>query len=710
MLTVAGITRFSLDHPSLGLIRIPQPANLPQGSVSNVRQITEDDNGNLWMATGNGFVQWRKRDGEWMHHAAMGGSSTQLAHPSIRGIAYNGRHVILGPTNFGAWIYDPRSGRYRRPSYAHDSVRIYSERDFFDDITPLRRRDFLLLGRDALYLLDGKTYRLSILDIPASRVNTNRAFERPDGLIWIVTMKGLHLVDSGFRHLANRLPDGADPSLCTGFLREDGSLLFPSAEGLHVAHWDGKAIRTEKMSGLFEGSFLNSVCEDSSGNIWASSEKGIYRYDPSSRELHLLDYSDNIQGYGFNGNGPFRSSEGILFWSGQHGINYLRPERFVPVANPLHVYIQNIRIGNGDSLLAGIRESTVLPYENRSIEVEILAPYFNNPDKVKYRYRISGLDDDWKNIGNNNRLRLTSIPPGDYLLQVQGTLDNVHWADAELPFSFTIAAPYWQRPWFFATSGLLLALATWLWIRIRGRRLARRQLVEREKLDYRQRIADAEMQALRAQMNPHFIFNSLNSINRYIVKSDQATASLYLTRFAKLIRLILDNSNNRTVSLQQELEALRLYIDMESIRFERQFTWEISVNQGIQPDQVQVPPLIIQPYVENAIWHGLLHKEGEGHLRVHVSRASPSTLQVLIVDNGVGRAAARELRSKSASLGKSLGMRLTEERLRLLNRQLGPQATVEVEDLQDAAGKPLGTKVRLLVPVDFPEEHEKAMP
>ncbi len=128
------------------------------------------------------------------------------------------------------------------------------------------------------------------------------------------------------------------------------------------------------------------------------------------------------------------------------------------------------------------------------------------------------------------------------------------------------------------------------------------------------------MQALRAQMNPHFIFNSLNSINRYIVKSDQATASLYLTRFAKLIRLILDNSNNKFITLSNELQALSLYMEMESIRFEKKFSYTIECDDNINTESIFVPPLIIQPYVENAIWHGLLHKETAGHLYVRISR------------------------------------------------------------------------------------------
>jgi LytS/YehU family sensor histidine kinase len=216
----------------------------------------------------------------------------------------------------------------------------------------------------------------------------------------------------------------------------------------------------------------------------------------------------------------------------------------------------------------------------------------------------------------------------------------------------------------------------------------------------KQQMADIEMQALRAQMNPHFIFNCLNSINRYIVKSDQATASLYLTRFAKLIRLILDNSNSKTVTLTNELEALRLYIEMESIRFEKQFTYNISLGDHVMPDHLYVPPLIIQPFVENAIWHGLLHKEGEGHLDIRIQLNGDQHLECTVEDNGVGRAKAKELKSKSASNTKSLGMKLTESRLALLNKQANWNAVVEVLDLVDARGEAAGTRVTIKIPMD----------
>ncbi len=234
---------------------------------------------------------------------------------------------------------------------------------------------------------------------------------------------------------------------------------------------------------------------------------------------------------------------------------------------------------------------------------------------------------------------------------------------------------------------------------IRARTEVEKKQTEMMLAETKNKMAEAEMQALRAQMNPHFIFNCLNSINRYIVKSDQATASLYLTRFAKLIRLILDNSHSKNVVLSNELEALRLYIEMESLRFDSKFSYEITVDKDVPVDSIEVPPLIIQPYIENAIWHGLLHKTDPGSLQIHLNLLSPSMLQCIIQDNGVGREKAAELKSKTATRKKSLGMELTENRLLLLNQYASVHSSVEIEDLKNGEGEASGTRVILKIPI-----------
>lgn len=234
---------------------------------------------------------------------------------------------------------------------------------------------------------------------------------------------------------------------------------------------------------------------------------------------------------------------------------------------------------------------------------------------------------------------------------------------------------------------------------VRARAEEEKQRAQTILTSTQQKMADVEMQALRAQMNPHFIFNCLNSINRYILKSDEATASLYLTRFAKLMRLILDNSSSKNVLLSNELEALKLYIEMEALRFDKKFSHELIIDRNVNADSIELPSLMIQPYVENAIWHGLLHKDGGGQLIINVKMTDKGMLQCIIEDNGVGREKAKELKSKSATSRKSFGMQLTQSRLALLNRHAELNASISIIDLEDINKQPAGTKVILLIPV-----------
>jgi LytS/YehU family sensor histidine kinase len=219
-----------------------------------------------------------------------------------------------------------------------------------------------------------------------------------------------------------------------------------------------------------------------------------------------------------------------------------------------------------------------------------------------------------------------------------------------------------------------------------------------ERAAYQNKMAELEMQALRAQMNPHFIFNSLNSINRFILKNQSEAASDYLTKFSRLIRLILLNSQSQAVPLENELEALKLYLEMEESRFEGRFHFQINTDTDLEIEDLEVPPLIIQPYVENAIWHGLMHKEGQGHLSIELHREN-GTLLCQITDDGIGRKRAAELKSKSASKGKSLGMQITSHRLALINSLHEKETTVQIIDLVDPAGEALGTRVVLKIPV-----------
>ena len=214
---------------------------------------------------------------------------------------------------------------------------------------------------------------------------------------------------------------------------------------------------------------------------------------------------------------------------------------------------------------------------------------------------------------------------------------------------------------------------------------------------FKRQLSELEMKALRAQMNPHFIFNCMNSINRMILSGEGDSASRYLTKFAKLIRLMLENSENPTVSLEDELSMLKAYIQLEALRFKGKISYQISVDEAIDQESTYLPSMVLQPFIENAIWHGLMHKEGEGmiHIMIHEEE---NILKCTIEDNGVGREKALALKEKAVLKGKSMGLKITEERLKLLSKE-GLQQLIRITDLKDTLDRSIGTRVDVAIPI-----------
>lgn len=203
-----------------------------------------------------------------------------------------------------------------------------------------------------------------------------------------------------------------------------------------------------------------------------------------------------------------------------------------------------------------------------------------------------------------------------------------------------------------------------------------------------------EMVALRTQMNPHFIFNSLNSIKHYVIRNDTKQAVAYLNKFARLIRLILENSKENLIPLDEELVALEHYMTLERIRFDGKF--EFSIDNQLENRNIEAPPLVLQPYVENAIWHGIMPLSGTGKIRVSVKQEADQ-IHIEIEDNGIGREAARKLKSKGDTHKQSMGLTLSRDRLRLLDLVRGQATQVEIEDLYHANGTAKGTLVRIQI-------------
>ncbi len=220
-----------------------------------------------------------------------------------------------------------------------------------------------------------------------------------------------------------------------------------------------------------------------------------------------------------------------------------------------------------------------------------------------------------------------------------------------------------------------------------------------DKIHLEQQSTLSELKALRAQMNPHFIFNCLNSIKSYTLNHDMEGANYYLTKFSKLIRQVLDNSRNEKIVLKNELETLSLYLEMEKMRVGDKFDYDIVIAEEVEQEFIEVPPMLIQPYVENAIWHGLMHKEGGGKVSIDVQQKDDNHLLINIKDNGIGREKANELKSRTGTTQKSFGMKINAERLDIIKQLYNLEAKITIEDLKNADQSSAGTQVSLEIPI-----------
>jgi tetratricopeptide (TPR) repeat protein len=228
----------------------------------------------------------------------------------------------------------------------------------------------------------------------------------------------------------------------------------------------------------------------------------------------------------------------------------------------------------------------------------------------------------------------------------------------------------------------------------------KRMLAEKElqlqKVENERRITDLEMLALRSQMNPHFIFNCLNSINRFVLRNDTEAASGYLTKFSKLMRMVLENSKQTLIPLEEEVKCLELYIQMEQFRCKNSFRYYIKYHDGVNISEAMIPPLLLQPFVENAIWHGVNPKDSDGEVGIEFLQREEA-LYCIVKDNGIGRKKASELKSQLAANHKSMGLQITKERLAVMGINHSKESPVEIEDLYDENGLAVGTQVTIKV-------------
>lgn len=416
--------------------------------------------------------------------------------------------------------------------------------------------------------------------------------------------------------------------------------------------------------------------------LWAISNTGVNRISINNElfTINSFDYANDLLSDDLN---DLYIDDNNAYFATNNGLVYFSYNQETKQTKAPQIYISSLSV-NRQMLDLSDANFTLKPDE-RNITINYSAIDYKNR-KIIYRYKLKD-DENWSET-KNRRLELSSLEPGEYCFEVSAKSQDSPWS-SPAKINFVLEKYFWQTWWFL--TGLLIIGAYLLYI-IAVRITKRQKNKEQEQLLLKNKILMLEQQALQAMMNPHFVFNVMNSIQHYINTQNTSSANKVLTGFAKLIRKNLEICTKSFINLEEEIEYLNLYLSLEKNRFGEKLVYEIVVDNQIDKEETLIPSMLLQPYIENAIWHGIMPKEDGGEVKIAIIQKDEDYLWIKIIDNGVG--IKNSLGSKN-SAHKSKGMSLTQERINLLNK-------IEAKPIQlfvEQNGKS-GTTITILVPLN----------
>lgn len=425
---------------------------------------------------------------------------------------------------------------------------------------------------------------------------------------------------------------------------------------------------------------VDKITFDGHGRVWVLNPYCVAIIDRNSYAIQSLENQ-----HGMSGIYDILLHNDRLYFLQNNGFIVSASGSALPHVNEPRPYIQRVRELNDRPF---VRNKSTFGFDENNLGFEFgVLDYSNNMNNF-VSYRLKGLEKTWRSGNEKDEATYYNLPGGSYVFQVR-VLEDGHSRLVEYPFR--IIPPFWKQWWFIVLAVLVTGSAVWWYTRLRIRRV---QSNERMHTEFNRQINEMESKALRAQMNPHFLFNSLNSIRLFILKNEVESASDYIAKFSKLLRMILNHSRLEMITVYDEIQTLKLYLEFERLRFDRGFEFDLQID-GQQVLDRHLPPMIIQPFVENAIWHGLMPRQDDnGYIKVSF-HMEPGKLYVTVLDNGIGRQKARENNRKASLKEGSVGLQITKERLRTLTQRTGRLNEFVIEDLADENGRPTGTLIKL---------------
>lgn len=513
---------------------------------------------------------------------------------------------------------------------------------------PLDNDCFLVGTRDGLWKVTWMGDRSSIIRIPGITQPVSDILKDKKGRIFIAT-KG------------------------------EGLFLYKDEKLLAVNRWFAIPARI-----IFE------IVQDVNENYWISSNEGLYCCTMQGSRVSTRVYTQS-DGLPADEVRELAATPDRIFFSSVFGISSLPLDSEEKRGNP-RIYLSNLQINNKHINTGHLPHQLKYSQNTFRFHFDILSFKDFSPHIA---YQLKGRDKVFSH-SNSTELVLENLSPGKYKLIVYG--ENSKGIRSTQPFVYTfyISKPFWQTWWFIALELVTMVLIFIFVLRVLIRR-AQKKSEEKNRINAL--LAESQLTALQAQMNPHFVFNAINSIQNYILKNQKEEAYNYLAKFSHLIRMILYNSQKKIVILAKELEILSLYVELEQMRCKQSFDFEVDLNETIDENEVLLPPTLIQPLLENAIWHGLIPlKNRRGKLRL-LFAIENNLLKVVIEDNGIGRNQSK--REKPGIDHHSMALNLVNDRIQMTGQLYDAMedASIQIVDLYDETNNPQGTRVEIYLPL-----------
>jgi ligand-binding sensor domain-containing protein/signal transduction histidine kinase len=699
-----GIVWFGTDGG--GYVRITEgifeTISTQDGLVSNLaKSFLEDDAGRIWIsARDRGLDIWSEGRvlGRHTTESGLGGNAICASRRDSRGrfwfASYNGTLTCYEGGRFR--VYGRAQGLFCTAAYAVAEL---------PDGT-------ILAGTDkGVFRLAGGRFVLYASVDRGLPDNTVYAIQPArDGRIWLGTPRGLCWFDPLRRQcsLPPAAPGTVGNNVITLLEDPEGRIWLGSSTGL--ACYEGDSVRIVPTGADPGSKTVVGLLMQGQDSLWVLTENGAYCLSLAGGgqggrfPAKHFTLQDGLPSLECNANAAFLDSRGGL-WLGTAEGAVRMPQGARPAERSPwpRIYITALSLEDStllqklpaDSL--GLPRGLALPYQQNRIGFQFMGLNLRSPGLVEYRFMLEGQDAQWSIPDKKNSVYYSNLRPGAYRFMVWARREGGEWEKSEFAaFRFRIRPPFWQTWWFVLAASAALALAGWL----AYRELTRRREQQREEMRIRN-LAEKlrlESRALYAMMNPHFTFNALQSIQYFIHRQDKVAANKFLSSFARLIRMNLESTRSDFITLGEEIERLKLYLSLEKMRFPEKFDYEVRVKPGVDLAGAQFPPILLQPFVENSIKHGIMPLEQGGMIRIGVEKEGEEYLKITIEDNGIGIAASKRNKANRPNDHVSQGMQITMDRLQLFARMTGKHYRLDIKDLMQDNGEVAGVRVEMLLP------------